>query len=156
MKFFFRKLFVLNFLFKKRVRSIFFSIIFGSFGNKSEVIGRITCYCPQNIFFGDKSYLNEGVILNAREKIKIGNGVHISSGSIINTGYLDLNDKTKTTHLSKEVVIEDNVWLASGVVVNPGVTIGKGSIIGAGSVVTRDIAPNSLAYGVPAISKKFL
>ena len=39
--------------------------------------------------------------------------------------------------------------VASGVTVCAGVTIGRNSVIGAGSVVTRDIPPNSLAYGVP-------
>ena len=50
---------------------------------------------------------------------------------------------------AKPIVIEDNVWIASGVTVCAGVTIGRNSVIGAGSVVTRDIPPNSLAYGVP-------
>lgn len=48
------------------------------------------------------------------------------------------------------VVIEDNVWLGTGVIVLDGVTIGSGSVIGAGSVVTKDIPPNSIAVGVPA------
>jgi acetyltransferase-like isoleucine patch superfamily enzyme len=48
------------------------------------------------------------------------------------------------------IVIEDDCWLGSGVKVLDGVTIGKGSVIGAGSVVTKDIAPFSVAVGVPA------
>ena len=47
------------------------------------------------------------------------------------------------------VRIEDNVWIATGSIICPGVTIGKNSVIGAGSVVTKDIPPDSLAYGVP-------
>ncbi len=50
---------------------------------------------------------------------------------------------------AKPIVIEDNCWLASNVVVCGGVTIKEGSVIGAGSVVTRDIPPHSLAAGNP-------
>ena len=43
----------------------------------------------------------------------------------------------------------DDVWIASNATINPGVTIGDGAVIGSGSVVTKDIAPNTLAYGNP-------
>lgn len=47
------------------------------------------------------------------------------------------------------VVIEDDVWIGSGVIVLPGVTIGKGSVIGVGSIVTKDIPANVIAVGNP-------
>ena len=50
---------------------------------------------------------------------------------------------------AKPIIIKDNCWLASNVVVCGGVTIGEGCVIGAGSVVTRDIPPYSLAAGNP-------
>lgn len=49
-----------------------------------------------------------------------------------------------------DIILEDHVWLASGVTVLAGVTIGRNSIIGAGSVVTRNIPANVIAAGVPA------
>jgi maltose O-acetyltransferase len=48
------------------------------------------------------------------------------------------------------VIVEDDVWLAHGVIVEPGVTIGAGSVVSAGSVVTRDVPQGSLASGNPA------
>jgi acetyltransferase-like isoleucine patch superfamily enzyme len=48
------------------------------------------------------------------------------------------------------VVIEDNAWITTGVIILPGVTIGEGSIVTAGSVVSSDIPPHSLAAGNPA------
>lgn len=48
------------------------------------------------------------------------------------------------------IQIEDDVWLATRVVVLDGVRIGKGAVVGAGAVVTRDIPPYAIAYGVPA------
>ena len=48
------------------------------------------------------------------------------------------------------IVIEDDVWIGSGVRVMDGVRIGRGSVIGAGTVVTKSIPENSVAVGVPA------
>ena len=52
--------------------------------------------------------------------------------------------------ISKQVVIEDHVWLGSHTIVLRGVTIGANSVICAGSVVGTNIPPNSLAAGNPA------
>jgi len=49
-----------------------------------------------------------------------------------------------------DIVLEDDVWLATGVTVTAGVRIGRGTIVAAGSVVTRDLPPMVLAGGVPA------
>ncbi len=50
----------------------------------------------------------------------------------------------------KPVIIEDDVWIGSNVIILPGITIGYGSIIGAGSVVTKDVEPYSIVGGNPA------
>ncbi len=124
---------------------------FGLFGKGSFIRGRIKVYYPENIFLGDKTSINEGVILNARTKILIGNHVHISPGVIINTGTLDYQKKGEDRkHLASEVIIGDGVWIGSGAIINPGVTIGENSVVGAGAVVTRDIPPNCVAVGIPA------
>jgi acetyltransferase-like isoleucine patch superfamily enzyme len=49
-----------------------------------------------------------------------------------------------------EVIIKNNVYIGTGVIILPGVTIGEYSVIGAGAVVIHDIPPFSVAYGVPA------
>ena len=57
---------------------------------------------------------------------------------------LDYKDKTYS------IVICDDVWIGSNVIILPNINIGKGSIIGAGSVVTKNIPEYSVAVGVPA------
>jgi len=51
---------------------------------------------------------------------------------------------------AKPIVLGDNVWLSSGVIVCPGVTIGDHTVVGAGAVVTRDLPAGVVATGVPA------
>ncbi|GLS91285.1 acetyltransferase [Psychromonas marina] len=49
-----------------------------------------------------------------------------------------------------DIIIEQDVWLATGVSVMAGVRIGHGTIVAAGSVVTHDLPAMVLAGGVPA------
>ena len=134
-----------------KVRTLHARKTFGLFGESSFILGRIKVYSPENIYIGNKTSLNEGVILNARTKISIGDYVHISPGVIINTGTLDYEKKgAERHHLAMEVIISNGVWLGSGSIINPGITIGENSVIGAGAVVTRDIPANCVAVGIPA------
>ena len=48
------------------------------------------------------------------------------------------------------IVIDDNCVIGNGVKLFPNIHIGENSIIGAGSTVISDIAPNTIAMGVPA------
>jgi acetyltransferase-like isoleucine patch superfamily enzyme len=50
----------------------------------------------------------------------------------------------------KEVIIEDDCWIAANSILLAGVTIGKGSVVAAGSVVTENVPPYSVVAGVPA------
>jgi len=48
------------------------------------------------------------------------------------------------------IVIGNDAWLGTGVIVVDGVRIGQGAVIGAGSVVTQDVPDGAVAVGVPA------
>ena len=48
------------------------------------------------------------------------------------------------------VVIEDDVWLGTDVIVLKGVTIGRNTVVAAGSIVVKSLPPNVLAAGRPA------
>jgi len=84
-------------------------------------------------------------LITLQDNVDLGPNViivtHDSSGKCISS-----QDITWT----KAVVIENNVYIGAGAIILPGVRIGHHSIIGAGSVVTRDIPPESVAYGSPA------
>jgi acetyltransferase-like isoleucine patch superfamily enzyme len=48
------------------------------------------------------------------------------------------------------VVIGDNCWFGTNVVVTGGVTIGERAVVGANSVVTKDLPAGVIAAGAPA------
>lgn len=55
-----------------------------------------------------------------------------------------------------ETVIEDGVRIGSDTMLVAPVRIGRGAKTGAGAVVTKDVPPDALAVGVPAVIKKKL
>jgi bifunctional UDP-N-acetylglucosamine pyrophosphorylase/glucosamine-1-phosphate N-acetyltransferase len=55
-----------------------------------------------------------------------------------------------------QTIIEDGVKIGSDTMLVAPVKVGRGSVTGAGSVVTRDVPPDSLVAGVPAVVKKKL
>ena len=90
--------------------------------------------------------------------VRIGSHVNLAQGitiSALNHNFCDggkrIDEQGVTT---KEVIVEDDVWIGANAVVLPGVRIGSHSVIAAGAVVTRDVPPRSLAAGVPAQVKR--
>jgi bifunctional UDP-N-acetylglucosamine pyrophosphorylase/glucosamine-1-phosphate N-acetyltransferase len=77
----------------------------------------------------------------------IGEKTNIGAGTV--TCNYDGKHKHKT-------VIEDNVKIGSDTMLVAPVRVGSRSVTGAGSVVTRDVPPDSLVAGVPAVIKKNL
>jgi len=92
--------------------------------------------------------------------VKIGNYVMLAQNIVIsglNHGYEDITTPPRLQKVvTKQITIEDNVWIGANSVVTAGVTIGKHAIIGAGSVITKDIPEYSVAVGNPArVIKKY-
>ncbi len=145
-----RKIHHAGYLAAKRWRSFWVSSAIGECGENLKVLGAPKLLYPANIAMGDNCTLNHGVVIDARAKVTIGSNVRISSYSLIETAYLNKDTGTPRTHDAKEIIIGNNVWIASGAKILAGVTIGDGTIVAAGAVVTKDIPANSLAKGVPA------
>lgn len=84
-----------------------------------------------------------GTIIHA--DAKIGNYVVIGSNVTIGGGKSSIRDGS-TVYVP---VIEDRVYIATGVKILGGIIIGHHSIIGANAVVTKDIPPYSVVAGNP-------
>ena len=125
-------------------------------GKGNGVFGRITIVNPHNVEIGDSCSINEGVYINAFNKIVIGNDVTISAGvQIVSTGlnYHKWAYENKREHIQNEgIVIGDHVWIGSGAIILPGVIIsGKYVVVAAGAVVTKSIEQDYVIVGgIPA------
>ena len=73
-----------------KMRTYFWSVVLKQFGKKSRVLGRIVVRFPQNISIGNRTTINEGVVLSARAPIVIGDNVHVSYGSTLTSGGLEM------------------------------------------------------------------
>ena len=134
--------------------------------------------CSRNIFLGDNIYIgfnckifasnqskiiisdkftcNSNVMINSRGigEIKIGKNVLIGPNSVLRSN--NHNFKIFTTPINQQgmskgkIIIEDDVWIGSNVVILPNVIIGKGSIVAAGAVVTSNVKSFSIVGGIPA------
>jgi acetyltransferase-like isoleucine patch superfamily enzyme len=57
---------------------------------------------------------------------------------------------------SARVVICDNVWIGMNATILKGVTIGENAVVAAGSVVAKDVPPNTVVAGNPAVAVRTL
>lgn len=115
---------------------------------------------PESVSIGEGVKINLNVLIDSCSggRIEIGNHVMIGPYCVLRSADHVFSDASRPMqfqgHAEGNIVIEDDCWLGSHVVVTRNVTIGKGSVIGAHSVVTHDIPPYSIAMGVPAVVKK--
>jgi len=89
------------------------------------------------------------------DRVSIQTGAHITRGVVleddvfIGPGVITLNDKLLGGSLAAPRV-EARAKVGGGVVLLPSVIVGSGAIVGAGSVVTQNVMPDSIVRGQPA------
>ena len=119
-------------------------------GSNVRVYGRFTLVGDaRKLSIGACSTINEGVFLNLRAPIFIGDNVHLSPYAQLHTGSLDPKTGWQK-HKAHPIQIGSGVWIASGAIVTGGVQLGEGSVVAANAVVINDVPPNKLVGGVPA------
>lgn len=104
---------------------------------------------------GDNSAIGANCDLVAREStLKIERNHLMAAYCYLSTGYRDYSDRKVPINTqpitSKDILIEEDVWLGARVTVLAGSVIRKGSVIGACSLVNHEIGEYSVAVGIPA------
>ena len=103
------------------------------------------------IIIGKNFYLNANCHLLG--EITIGNDVMVGPQTVFwsrDHGSSIGTPMNKQSHISKPIIIHNDVWIGANVTILKGVTINNGSIIAAGAVVTRDVPANAIVGGTPA------
>lgn len=103
---------------------------------------------------GDKTVFGRLATVDGYLDIDIGQSVLVADQVYISDFDHRTNDRSKPIKdqgiAKARVRVEDDVWLGVKSTVVKGVVVGRGSVVGANAVVTRDVAPFSVAVGVPA------
>ena len=100
------------------------------------------CEGAGGISIGRGSYVGPYCVLFGMGGIEIGAQVMLAPGVVVSS--------VQQPRVYGRIVIEDDVYVGSNVVITPGVRIGRGAVIGAGAVVTHDVPQHAIAMGVPA------
>ncbi|KRL04536.1 acyltransferase [Liquorilactobacillus oeni] len=133
------------------------------FGN-SVTIGRGTMIRPSSYYgvgnigkgleIHDNSSIGPMSYVGCAGKIIIGENVMIGPrvGFFAENHIFDSKKKAiKAQGVKNEgIIIEDNCWIGSGVIILDGVKLGNGTVVGAGAVVTKSFSSNSVIVGSPA------
>lgn len=125
-------------------------------GNKSIV--KRDAYIINNngqLIIGDNSAVGKRteITLNGG-KISIGNFVRIASNVFITNANHEFSEIDVPIMdqgiVTRDIIIEDDVWIGHGAIILPGIHIGKGAIIAAGAVVTKNVPGLTIVGGNPA------
>ena len=147
------------------IRAIFFSTspqflygwrrwllkLFGAkIGNGVLIRPSVRITYPWKLIIGDNAWIGDHAEIYNLSQIIIGNNAVVSQGCYLCAGTHDYK-QLDFPQVSREIVIEDEVWLAAQVFVMPGVNVGRGAVVGARSMVTKNVRPAMICLGTPAI-----
>lgn len=107
-----------------------------------------------DLVVGEATTINGNANLRFKNgKIKIGKNCLIARNVTILTQTYDIDTQKEISSKNmvvKNVVIGDNVWVGSNVVIMPGINIGDNAVVGAGAIVTKNIHDFEIWAGNPA------
>lgn len=143
-----------------KITSRFYPNVTGS----SFVDHRAVVYNNNNLIMEERTNIDgHAIIMNTRAKfiMKKYSGAAVDL-TVICGGHMSvpgfhhkqITDEYKDTHdingdYDKDVVVEEDVWIASKVTLLSGVHIGRCSIIGSGAVVRGNVPPYPSSRGAP-------
>ncbi|GIW61563.1 MAG: hypothetical protein KatS3mg089_0415 [Patescibacteria group bacterium] len=131
------------------LRRFFYRLAGIKIGKGSTIHTGARFYYPKNISIGDDSIIGEGVVLDGRGKLVIGNHVAFASEVMVYNAEHNIQSENFEA-INEDVIIDDYVFIGPRAIILPGVHIGKGAVIAAGAVVTKDVPPLTIVGGVPA------
>jgi len=94
------------------------------------------------------TFICEGVTIE--DNVFVGHSVAFINDSYPRATNAEGGLQTESDWKVEKTLVKRGASIGSGSTILANVTIGENAIVGAGSVVTRDVPPNSIAYGNPA------
>jgi len=130
--------------------------LFGAkIGNGVVIRSGVNISFPWRFNAGDHIWIGEEVYILSLAPVTLGSNVCLSQRVFLCTGSHAWRRETFDLQ-TREIVVEDSVWIASQAFIGPGTRIGRNSVVSAGAVVMKTVPNDSLAGGNPAtIRPKF-
>jgi len=125
-----------------------YSLVASSIISNKSTIGVI-----ENLI-GDSVNIMSGVVITSQCVIKDGVLINLNTTIGHNTIIEEFVEICPGVSISGNCYIEKGAFIGTGAIILPNVRIGKGAVIAAGAIVTKDIAPNFMYAGNPAVLKK--
>jgi len=94
------------------------------------------------------TFICEGVTIE--DNVFVGHSVAFINDSYPRSTTSEGQLQTEADWKVEKTLVKKGASIGSGCTILSNVTIGENAFVGAGSVVTRDVPPNSIAYGNPA------
>ena len=105
-------------------------------------------YVGKRCKISSHTFICEGVTIE--DNVFVGHSVAFINDSYPRATTAEGGMQTESDWKVEKTLVKKGASIGSGSTILANVTIGENAIVGAGSVVTRDIPPNSIAYGNPA------
>lgn len=105
------------------------------------------------IYIGKNSYFNSETRFGCQDSvIKIGDDVLVGPRVSFESAshHLVFEEGRGRGLFTKEIVVQDKVWIGAGVIILQGVTIEEGAVVAAGAVVNKDVKRYTVVGGIPA------
>ena len=135
------------------IRRVLAKRIFQSCGDGVIIKGRAYFGTGRYVAVGNRSQLGKN--LRAEEDLTLGDDVVMGPDVVIMSSshaFASTNVPVNRQGAAprRPVVIGNDVWVGTRVILLPGVRVGDKAIVGAGSVVTKDVPPYAIVGGNPA------
>lgn len=104
---------------------------------------------PWKLSLGNYVWIGEQVWIDNLDNVTIGNHVCISQGAILICGSHDYK-KPSFDLITKEIILNDGVWVGTKSIILPGVVAESHAILSAGSVMSKNLENYTIYRGNPA------
>ena len=118
------------------------------------------CGLRRGVKIGKNVFFNNGCSVAAMDRVEIGNDCLFGENVKIYDHNHRFNMKDipvkKQGYTSNRIIIGNNNWIGSNVVILKGVKIGENCVVGAGCVVDTDIEDNCIVKNIGNYKKEFI
>lgn len=108
---------------------------------------------PWKLSIGSYTWIGEGVWIDNLGEVRIGGNVCLSQGAMLLCGNHDYS-KVSFDLMVGDITLEDGVWIGAQAIVCPGVTCSSHAVLAVKSVATKNLDPNGIYQGNPAVKIK--